>query len=245
MKALVIEFLGHASFLFTHTTIGTVLLDPWLSGNPACKLALENVREADFVAVTHGHRDHLGDAIPICLRTGATLIAAADLCAYADKAGVKYGQQSQPLNIGGTFRRGDLGVTMVQALHVASIQGRAYQVDRTVESGGGATGFIFDFAGAFTIYAAGDTGVFGDMKLFAELYQPDLVILPIGGQYTMGPREAVKALELMRPRYAIPCHYHTWPTPRIDLASFQEQVRLRVPETHLLLLQPGESWQPG
>lgn len=244
MSALWIEFLGHASFLFTHSRIGRIFLDPWLSGNPQCPLALENVREADFVAVTHGHRDHLGDAIPICLRTGATLLAAADLCAYADKSGVKYGQQSQPLNIGGTFSRGHLKVTMVQAMHVASIQGRAYQVDRTVEAGGGATGFIFDFAGEFVVYATGDTGVFGDMKLFAELYQPDLVILPIGGQYTMGPREAAKALELMQPRFAIPCHYHTWPAPRIDLEDFRERSKRQAPTTELVWLRPGEQWQP-
>ncbi|HMP03050.1 MAG TPA: metal-dependent hydrolase [Gemmatales bacterium] len=244
MKSLVIEFLGHASFLFTHPAVGSVFLDPWLSGNPACRLRLEDVREASYVAVTHGHRDHLGDAIPICLRTGATLVAAADLCAYAARSGVPYGEQSYPLNIGGTLRREALAITMVHAIHAASIQGRAYQVDRTVESGGQATGFIFAFEQEFTIYATGDTGVFGDMKLFAELYQPDLVILPIGGQFTMGPREALRALELMQPRYAIPCHFQTGPTPQVDVEAFAADVRRQVPQTQLILLQPGECWQP-
>jgi L-ascorbate metabolism protein UlaG (beta-lactamase superfamily) len=241
MTPLTIDFLGHSSFRFRHPASGTVYVDPWLTGNPVCRLTVADVAEASFVCVSHGHRDHLGDAAPICLKTGALLISAPEICAFAARVGVAYEKQSYGLNIGGTFRQGDFAVTMLHAFHTSAIQGAQYQVDRTLEAGGEATGFIFDFAGEHRVYFTGDTGVFNDMRLFAELYRPTLVILPIGGKYTMGIREAAKALELMQPPLAIPCHYDTYPNQRADLVEFERMVMDASPRTRLLILKPGEA----
>jgi L-ascorbate metabolism protein UlaG (beta-lactamase superfamily) len=239
MSALTIDFLGHASFRFHHSGSDLVYVDPWIGGNPACPITLQDIVEARFVCVSHGHRDHLGDAIPICLKTGATLISAPEICAFASKHGIAYEKQSNGLNIGGTARFGRFAVTMVHAFHTSAIQGPAYNADRSLEAGGEATGFILDFAGEHCVYFTGDTGVFGDMELFAELYRPTLVILPVGGKYTMGPREAAKALELMRPPRAIPCHYDTFPNQRVDTTEFLKHVKEHSPSTRVILMEPG------
>jgi L-ascorbate metabolism protein UlaG (beta-lactamase superfamily) len=254
MGTLTIEFIGHSSFRFHHASCGWVYLDPWLAGNPACRLTLDDVAEARFVCVSHGHRDHLADAVPICQKTGATLISTPEICAFASRHGVAYEKQSYGLNIGGTYltpqpssaNEGlgaaifDFAITMVQAFHTSEIQGPQYSVDRSLEPGSGATGFIFDFAGEHRLYYTGDTGVFGDMKLLAELYRPTIVILPIGGKYTMGPREAAKALELISPPIAIPCHYGTFSNQKVDPDEFVRLVELRSPKTRLMVLRPGE-----
>jgi L-ascorbate metabolism protein UlaG (beta-lactamase superfamily) len=239
--SLQIDFLGHASFRFHHPSCGWVYLDPWLQGNPACPTSLAEVGEAHFVCVSHGHRDHLGDAIPICLKTGATLITTPEICAFASRHGIAYEKQSQGLNIGGTYRQDAFAITMVHAFHTSDIQGPQYSVDRSLEPGSGATGFFFDFAGEQRLYYTGDTGVFGDMALFAELYRPHIVILPIGGKYTMGPREAAKALELIRPAIAIPCHYDTFPNQKVDVEEFRRLVAEASPSTKVEILRPGES----
>jgi L-ascorbate metabolism protein UlaG (beta-lactamase superfamily) len=243
MTPLAIDFLGHSSFCFRHPAAGTAYVDPWLTGNPACPLTLQEITEADFVCVSHGHRDHLGDAIPICQRTGAKLISTPEICAYASRQGIAYEKQSHGLNIGGTAAYGRFAVTMLHAFHTSEIQGQRYNVDRSLEPGGGAAGFLLDFAGEHRVYYTGDTGLFGDMKLFAELYQPTLVILPIGGKFTMGPREAAKALELMRPAVAIPCHHGTFPNQTVDLDAFARAAAVASPATRLVLLRPGERFE--
>ncbi len=256
MSTLTIEFLGHSSFRLHHASCGWIFIDPWLTGNPGCQLKLEEVTEARYVFVSHGHRDHLGDAVPICRKTGATLISTPEICAFASRHGIAYEKQSHGLNIGGTFRPvlpsppwgsgfggegvSDFTATMVHAFHTSEIQGPQYGVDRTLEPGSGATGFILDFAGWHRLYYTGDTGVFGDMRLFAELYHPTIVILPIGGKYTMGPREAAKALELLAPAAAIPCHYDTFPNQKVDVDEFIRLVGMRGPKTRVLALKPGE-----
>ena len=245
MTPLTVDFFGHSSFLFQHLSCGLVFVDPWLSGNPVCPIHLEDIQEANIVCVSHGHRDHLGDAIPICLKTGAMLVTTPEIAAHASRHGIPYEKQSYGLNIGGTYRRDGFAATMVQAFHTSEIQGRQYNVDRTLEPGSGASGFILDFGGEHRVYYTGDTGLFGDMKLFAEIYQPQIVILPIGGKYTMGPREAAKALELMRPPLAIPCHYDTFANQKVDMVEFQAMAAKSSPETKLILLKPGDTWEMG
>jgi L-ascorbate metabolism protein UlaG (beta-lactamase superfamily) len=177
------------------------------------------------------------------MRTNATLISTPEICAFASRQGVAYEKQSYGLNIGGTARYEQFAVTMVHAFHTSEIQGPRYNVDKSLEPGSGATGLVFDFAGEHTLYYTGDTGVFGDMALFASLYKPDIVILPIGGKYTMGPREAAKALELIRPTVAIPCHYDTYPNQRVDLGEFVHLVARFSPETRVVPLLPAEFFE--
>ncbi len=240
MYTLTIEFIGHSSFRLHHASCGWIYVDPWLAGNPVCRLQLDQLTEARYVFVSHGHRDHLGDAIPICQKTGATLVTTPEICAFASRQGIAYEKQSYGLNVGGTLRQDDFAATMVHAFHTSEIQGARYSADRSLEPGSGAAGFVFDFAGQHRLYYTGDTGVFGDMRLFAELYHPTIAILPIGGKYTMGPREAAKALELIDAPVAIPCHYDTFPNQQVDLDEFQRLVEARNPGTKLLILKPGE-----
>lgn len=234
---LQIDFLGHASFRFSHTKTGVTYLDPWLSGNPEATERLENIRTARQVLVTHGHAEHLADAIPICLRTGATLVATPEICAFAARQGLSYGRQARPLNLGGRLRDEDLEVIMVQAFHASGIQGRAYAVDRHSEPDGGAVGYVLNFAQDATVYVSGDTNVFGDMRLIGELYAPEIAILPIGGKVTMGPLEAAKALEMLRPAIAIPCHFDG--TAGL-LDEFRRRVAVASPRTRVVALTPGE-----
>jgi len=240
MGQLTIEFLGHSSFAFHHASSDWVYVDPWIGGNPACKITLQEIVEARYVLVSHGHRDHLGDAIPICHRTAALLISTPEICAFAARHGIAYEKQSYGLNIGGTADYGQFRVTMVPAWHTSDIQGPQYLLDRSLEPGSGAVGFVLDFAGEHCVYYTGDTGVFGDMRLIGELYRPSLVILPIGGKYTMGPREAAKALELLRPPRAIPCHYDTFANQRVDVEAFRAMVQQASPGTELVVLRPGQ-----
>jgi len=240
MSTLTIEFLGHSSFALHHASSGWVFVDPWISGNPSCKITLQEVTDARFVCVSHGHRDHLGDAVPICHRTAATLISTPEICAFASRHGVAYEKQSYGLNIGGTARFGAFAVTMVHAFHTSEIQGPQYTVDRSLEPGSGATGFILDFGGEHRVYYTGDTGIFGDMRLFAELYEPTLTILPIGGKFTMGPREAARALGLIQPARAIPCHYDTFPNQRVNMEEFRKLAAAASPRTEIVVIRPGE-----
>jgi len=219
-----------------------VYVDPWLTGNPVCPLRLQDIYEVTCVCVSHGHRDHLGDAIALCQKTGALLIACPEICAFAARHGIEYEKQSYGLNIGGTWRRDPLAVTMVQAFHTSEIQGPAYRADRTLDPGGGACGFMLRFD-RWTVYFTGDTGIFGDMALLTQIYHPHLVILPIGGKYTMGPIEAAWALGLMRPPLAIPCHYDTFADQRVDLAEFRRLVAERSPQTEVICLAPGAKYR--
>jgi len=219
-----IKWLGHAGFEI-RLAGKTVLIDPWLSGNPkaACKAA--DIKEADLVCVTHDHGDHLGDAFGICRRTGASFVGTYELSLYAQENGVK---ETVGINIGGTVDVEGVKVTMVQAFHTA---------ERGVP-----TGFILRGEGK-SIYHAGDTGIFGDMKLLSELYKPDVALLPIGGYYTMDPFEAAEAVRLIRPKVVIPMHYQTFPVLVPSADEFIRLVQEKTPAVKVVALKPGETYE--
>ncbi|MEL7473618.1 MAG: metal-dependent hydrolase, partial [Planctomycetota bacterium] len=159
------------------------------------------------LVLTHGHADHLGDALPIAMRTGAPLFAAFEICNYFNEKGHPH---TEPMNPGGQVST-DFGfVALTQALHSSSYEGRYM---------GMPCGAVIEIDGV-TLYHAGDTALFGDMRLIGELYQPDVAILPIGDRFTMGPEHATKAAELVGAKVAIPCHYNTWPPIEIDVSRF-------------------------
>lgn len=218
-----ITWLGHAAF-----QIGiagkVIFIDPWL-GNPKSPLRLIDISKADIVYVTHDHGDHLGEAIEICKRTGATFVATYELGNYAVERGVK---KVIGANIGGSIKIGDVSLRLVQAFHTASK--------------GAPTGVIVEGEGK-SIYHAGDTGLFGDMGLIGELYKPDLALIPIGGYYTMGPEEAAKAVKLIRPKIVIPMHYGTFPVLVQSPDEFIEKVREKAAEVRAIILKPGESYE--
>ena len=172
----------------------------------------------------------------------ATLIGSPEIAGYADTYGIGFDTDSVPLNIGGTVKLGTVTYTMVRADHSTGLHGQAYK-DGTVyaEPDGSVCGFVMSFDGGPVMYDTADTGVFGDMALISQLYAPDLVIMPVGGKYTMGVKEAAMAAALMRPRAIIPCHYDTFPNQAADIDDFRRRVADLTPRTAIIAPKPGET----
>ncbi|AEH24208.1 metal-dependent hydrolase [Pyrococcus yayanosii CH1] len=223
MVAMVkVKFLGHAAFYIEGSK--KILIDPFLSGNPVAAAKPEEL-EADLILVTHAHGDHVGDAAEIARRTGAKIVAMYDIANYLvenNKGITTVGMNYGPTEIDG------VKIVQVPAWHSSS-DGK-YSI-------GNACGYIIELDGV-KIYHAGDTFVFKDMELFAELYGPiDLALLPIGGHFTMGVEEAAKAVELLKPKKVIPMHYNTWPPISADPEEFK---RLVGDKAEVIILKPGE-----
>lgn len=219
-----ITWLGHSAFKI-EIAEKIVLVDPWLSGNPTAAVKASEITKADIVYVTHDHHDHLGDAFDICKRTGATFVAIVDLARYAEENGVK---SIEGLNIGGSIEIKWVKLTVVQATHTASR--------------GVPTGVVIQGEGK-TVYHAGDTGLFGDMRLIGELYKLDLAMIPIGGYYTMDAKGAAEAVKLLNPKVVIPMHYETFPVLANSADEFARSVREKTPKVKVVVLNPGESYQ--
>ncbi|MEM3641320.1 MAG: metal-dependent hydrolase [Candidatus Bathyarchaeia archaeon] len=214
---------GHAAFKIEMAG-KTTLIDPWIDGNPASPVKTSEVNKVDIVYVTHDHGDHLGEAFEICKRTNAAFVGTFELGNYAMENGVKnvFG-----LNIGGSVEIKGVKLHVVQAFHTASR--------------GAPTGVILEGEGK-RVYHAGDTGLFGDMRLIGELYTLDLALIPIGGYYTMDAFDAAEAVRLLKPKAVIPMHYRTFPVLAQSAEEFVERVRKRIPEVKVVVLKPGESY---
>ena len=219
-----IRWLGHSAFEIELAN-KILLIDPWLTGNPLATMNASDIKKADVVCVTHDHGDHLGDAIEICKRTGATFVGIYELGVFAEENGVK---DVVGINIGGTVDVKGVRITMVQAFHSSTR--------------GAPTGFVIKAEGK-TIYHTGDTGLFGDMRLIGEIYSPDVALIPIGDYYTMGPREAAEAMKLIKPAVVIPMHYQTLPVLSPSAEDFIKFVEEKAPEVKVVALKPGEAYQ--
>jgi len=219
-----IRWLGHSGFEIELIN-KIVLVDPWLDGNPSAPMRAADIKKADIVCVTHDHTDHLGDAIQICKQTGATFIGIYELSVYAQEEGVK---ETVEINIGGTADVKGMSISMVQAFHSSTR--------------GAPTGFIIKAEGK-TIYHAGDTSLFGDMRIIGEIHCPNIALIPIGGYYTMGPREAAEAVKLIKPAIVIPMHYQTFPVLTPSAEGFVKIVKEKTPQVKVIVLKPGEAYQ--
>jgi len=203
-RGVQITWLGHAAFRM-RSAGKTFYFDPFLTSNPKCPEAEKTPSQADVILLSHGHMDHIGDAAPLAQRTGANVVAMVELAGYLGRKGVPAGN-IRAMNKGGTVEVAGAKVTMVHALHSSSVE----EGGQTVYLGEPA-GYIVKFQEGLTIYFAGDTDVFGDMRLIAEIYRPDVAILPIGDFYTMGPLQAAHACRLLGVKTVIPMHYGTFP----------------------------------
>jgi L-ascorbate metabolism protein UlaG (beta-lactamase superfamily) len=225
-----ITWLGHATFKVQHEG-KCILIDPWVYNNPACPESFKLLDRIDFMCITHGHFDHIGDAIELAKQYKLQVIGIFELCLYLESKGV---ENTNPMNKGGTQVIDGIRYTMVHADHSCGIK----DGDHVIYAGE-AVGFVITFPNGFKIYHGGDTNVFSDMALIRELYAPDLIMIPIGDLYTMSPREAAKACELLQPKHVIPMHYGTFPELTGTPAEFRKltnHLKLQIHE-----LKPGET----
>ena len=229
LKGIKLTWLGHATFRIETPGGKTLLVDPWVMGNPSCPESERKVKKVDVMLCTHGHFDHIGDAVAIAKQHNPTVVGIFELCAWLEKKGVK---QISPMNKGGTQKVGDLRITMVHAEHSCGIQ----DGDQIVY-GGEACGYVIEFENGVKVYHAGDTNVFGDMQIIRELYAPEIVMLPIGDHYTMSPREAAYACKLLKPKTVIPMHFATFPV----LTGTPAELKKLVKDAEILEMRPGET----
>jgi L-ascorbate metabolism protein UlaG (beta-lactamase superfamily) len=216
-----ITFLGHAGFLLSDGT-HTVAIDPFLTDNPVATMKPDEV-EVQSIVLTHGHADHLGDTVAIARANDATVFGAFEIVEYMGEQEIK----GEPGNPGGKISADFGWVAFTQAFHSSSYNGRYM---------GMPCGAVVHMGGV-TVYHLGDTGIFGDMKLLGEIYQPDIALVPTGDRFTMGPELATRAVEMIKPKVAIPMHYGTWPLLLPDASGFEPK-GVEVKE-----MVPGETWQ--
>ncbi len=229
LKGIKLTWLGHAAFRIDTPGGKTILVDPWVMGNPMCPESHKKFDKLDVMLCTHGHFDHIGDAVAIAKQHNPTVVGIFELCAWMEKKGVK---QTSPMNKGGTQKVGDVRVTMVHAVHSCGIQ----DGDQIVY-GGEACGYVMEFENGVKIYHAGDTAVFGDMAIIHELYGPELTMLPIGDHFTMSPREAAHACRLLKPKTVIPMHFGTFPL----LTGTPAELKKLVKGVEVVEMKPGQT----
>lgn len=227
MSQLHIIWYGHSNIMLRESGV-SVLIDPFFDGNPFAPDWRE-IPRPDIVAVTHDHGDHMGQAAEIVRTTGATVCCIADLVGHFREHGVPSGQiinHGMGGNIDGTLKFHGVKLTMTQAFHSAAM--------------GSPVGYVIEMPGGFTVYHAGDTGLFGDMALIAERFAIDIAMLPVGGVFTMDGVLAAKAAAMLRVPMAMPIHYGTFPVLDQTPDLFVENLKKYAPSCRAVLMNPGE-----
>ena len=245
MASIKITLLGHASIKLEPSTGEVFYFDPWLDQNPTCALSVADVDRADVVIASHGHNDHIGDSFAICKKTGAAFLGNYELCLVAQKHGLELGKNALPINPGGTVRVNGARITATQAFHSLSMSDNQV-LGKTPDNmyfrpDGTVCGMVIAFDNGITVYNTSDTTVFGDMALIGQMYGPHIAILPVGGKFTMGVREAARAASFIRPDLVIPDHYGDALGQPADIKALSEAVAFLSPNTQVVKLDPGQS----
>jgi L-ascorbate metabolism protein UlaG (beta-lactamase superfamily) len=227
MPDTAVTWLGHAAFRVDTPGGKRVYVDPWLS-NPKCPEDEQEPERIDLIALTHGHDDHVGETIDLAQRFGCPVVAQVELRGWLAGQGLETDATSA-FNKGGTVEKAGVKVTLTDAKHSSACPDGTYA--------GEAAGLVLEVENGTKVYFAGDTCVFSDMQLIGRIYEPDVAVLPIGDHYTMGPKEASVALELLGTPRCIPCHYGTFPL----LHGSPDELQRLAPNVEVLVLEPGET----
>jgi L-ascorbate metabolism protein UlaG (beta-lactamase superfamily) len=227
---LEITWLGHATVQLRLESGEVLILDPWTDGNPAYPKN-HRLDRVDGMLISHGHFDHIHDAIPIAKKFSPKVVAIFETAKWLESKGV---ENTSPMNKGGSQMVGPVKVTMVHAIHSCGIEDGGQII-----YGGEACGYVLRFASNHTIYFAGDTNVFTDMELIRELYRPDLAFLPIGDLFTMSPHEASMAAKLLNVKKIIPMHFGTFPPLTGTPDQLAALLKKDMPDTEVWALEPG------
>lgn len=226
-----VTWLGHATVLVTTAKGTNILIDPFISGNPKYPSHYQLPTSLPYILLTHGHGDHISDAVPVANKHNSKVVAIYELADYVAGKGVA---ETIGMNIGGTVQLDDVAATMVDARHSSCAQD-----EKGTHYVGVAAGYVLAIEGGPVLYHAGDTTVFGDMSLIREIYRPEVAMLPIGGHYTMGPQEAAHAVRLLGAKTVLPLHFGTFPpltgTPK-QLAAIVE------PGVEVIDWEPGDTY---
>ncbi len=224
-----LTWLGHSAFRLDTPGGARVYIDPFLNGNPKCPDSEKEPERCDLIALTHGHGDHVGDTVAIAQRFECPVVAIVELRGWLTRQGVADDGMSTSLNKGGTAKAAGVEITLTDANHSSSSEDGAYL--------GEPAGLVLTLEDGFRLYFAGDTNVFMSMQLIGRIYQPDVAVLPIGDHFTMSPREAAVALELLGVKRCVPCHYGTFGL----LTGTPDELRELAPNVEVLSPEPGET----
>ena len=228
MSDTTLTWLGHAAFRFDTADGKRVYIDPFLNGNPKCPESELEPERIDVIALTHAHGDHVGDTVDLANTHSCPVVALVELSGWLSRQGIDEAQLPAP-NKGGTVDVDGIKFTLTNAFHSSGTPDGSY--------GGEPAGLVVEAENGTKLYFAGDTCVFGDMQLIGRIYSPDVAILPIGDHYTMGPREAAVALELLGVKHCVPCHWGTFP----PLVGRPAQLAELAPDVRVEQIEPGGS----
>ena len=228
-----LTWLGHNSFKLVTRGARTVLLDPWVEGNPACPRELKQFDKIDVMTISHGHGDHMGDAVALGKKHRPVVVCNYEIHLFLQRKGVP---NTSPMNKGGTQEAAGLKFTMVHATHSSGIDDGGQMV-----YGGEPCGFVVTLEDGTRIYHAGDTAAHADMAIIGELYEPDIALLPIGDLFTMSPREAAVAARMVKAKLIVPAHYGTFPALTGTPEALREELARHKVGAEVVVLRPGES----
>lgn len=226
-----LTWLGHATLHLVTPKGTSILVDPWMEGNPSAPRDYKLPEKVDLLLLTHGHDDHFHDAVKVAQQTGAKVVGMYELVSWMQRKGVK---NIAPMNYGGNFDSDGVTISMVEARHSSSLM----DGDKAVYAGN-PCGYVLTVPGAPTLYLAGDTAIFSDMKLYGELYAPQIGVLPIGDNFTMGPKHAALAARYLGVKTVIPIHYGTFPA----LTGTPEELKRQLDGSGIEVVapKPGET----
>jgi L-ascorbate metabolism protein UlaG (beta-lactamase superfamily) len=228
MAEATLTWLGHASFRIESPGGKRIYVDPFLQGNPTCPESEQAPERVDVIAITHGHSDHVGQTVELSKKFKPDIVAQVELKGWLGKQGAEVGEMPGQ-NRGGTAEVQGITFTLTNAFHSSSSDDGAYL--------GESCGIVIELENGKKVYFAGDTCVFGDMQLIARIYEPDVAVLPIGDYFTMGPREAAVALELLGWPRCVPCHWGTFPL----LTGTPDKLAELAPKAQIERLEPGDT----